>query len=185
MNITRTVAHINPLSAMHVVAAYAFYFSWGRPYTDLFPQYWRTYGDTLSPLDWTKALQSTFCKLFLNEMLCHIKAMKNQGATYWMSTNIMQMNAVITFRVMSHDREKHGGNNSVVLIAAACQVVSYVQTRGWALTQHSAQSCIHNTKTHMEVISRFILCRVSWVPHAGAKALSHSFKAGFGQIKCT
>lgn len=70
-------------------------------------------------------------------MLCHIKVMKNQGATYCMSTNIMQMNAVTIFHVMSHDREKHGGNNSVLLVVAACQVVSYVQNRGWALTQHS------------------------------------------------
>lgn len=39
------------------------------------------------------------------------------------------------------------------------------------------ESSIHNTKTHMEVISRFISSGVSSGPHAGAKPLSSGFKA--------
>lgn len=39
------------------------------------------------------------------------------------------------------------------------------------------ESSMHNTKTHMEVIRRFIFSGVNSVPHAGAEPLSSGFKA--------
>lgn len=95
----------------------------------------------------------------------------------------------------SHANGKPPVNNSVAP-PAACQVVCHVNmyclepiirqgnllhTKQWlgyfAAVLEGSESTVHNTKTHMEAIRRFIPSRVSLVPHAGAKPLSFGLKA--------
>lgn len=96
----------------------------------LFPQYRSTYGDSLSPVDWTEDWHYIVAYDHLPaEMLYHIKAwypiVKSWGATP--STNVMHLKCSDS---RCHNRAAHANgkpsvNNSVAL-SAACQVVCHV-----------------------------------------------------------